>query len=89
MKIFNKLTSVLLAVMLILTAVPSFAFAEGEEYQNDARLLSAMGIIDGILGENENVNQIDVIYAASRLTGYNAEFTYSANLPYGGIGAGL
>ena len=30
MKIFNKLTSVLLAVMLVLTAVPSFAFAEGE-----------------------------------------------------------
>ena len=25
MKIFNKLTSVLLAVMLVLTAVPSFA----------------------------------------------------------------
>ena len=85
MKIFNKLTSVLLAVMLVLTAVPSFAFAEGEAYQNDARLLSAMGIIDENFSENENVNQIDVIYAAARLTGYNAEFTYNANLPYGGI----
>ena len=85
MKIFNKLTSVLLAVMLVLTAVPSFAFAEGEAYQNDARLLAAMGIIDENFSENENVNQIDVIYAAARLTGYNAEFTYNANLPYGGI----
>lgn len=85
MNILKKSMSFLLAFMLVLTAPASFAFAGGESYRNDARLLSAMGIIDENLSENENVNQIDVIYAAAHLTGYNAEFTYSAKLPYDGI----
>ena len=88
MKIIKNTLSFALiaAIFAAMLANTALALGSNENILQQANLLQAAEIIDGfdssISFDDTYVSEIDVIYAAARLTGYNGDFVYNADLPY-------